>query len=157
LRQGILYLKIYKSMKISVQILSSLLTIVSLSILTTSSSAQQISDKDLKKNTAPLANSLSYITQLQPVTYEYNQDAFKQLHLPGGKQFGFITDDVKRVYPAAISKQNSWVTMGKNNQRAITTSQVDLEKLVPLLVGAIKEQQAEIEALKLEMQLLRTK
>jgi peptidoglycan hydrolase CwlO-like protein len=144
-------------MKISVQILSSLLTIISIVTLSTSASAQQISDKDLKKNTTPVANSLSYITQLQPVTYEYNQDAFKHLHLPGGKQFGFITDDVKRVFPAAISKQNSWITVGKNNQRAVTTTQVDLEKLVPLLVGAIKEQQAEIEALKLELQQLRAK
>ena len=144
-------------MKISVQILSSLLIIVSILTVSTSANAQQISDKNLKKNTAPVTNSLSYITQLQPVTYEYNQDAFKQLHLPSGKQFGFITDDVKQVFPSAISKQNSWVAMGKNNQRAITTSQVDLEKLVPLLVGAVKEQQAEIEALRLEVQQLRAK
>lgn len=144
-------------MKIGVQILSSLLIIVSILTLSTSASAQQISDKDLKKNTVPVTNSLSYITQLQPVTYEYNQDAFKQLHLPGGKQFGFITDNVKQVYPAAISKQNNWFTVGKNNQRAVTTSQVDLEKLVPLLVGAVKEQQAELEALKLEVQQLRAK
>jgi hypothetical protein len=144
-------------MKIGVQILSSLLTITSILTLTTSTSAQQISDKDLKKNTAPVANSLSYITQLQPVTYEYNQNAFKQLNLPGGKQFGFITDDVKQIFPAAISKQNSWFTVGKNNQRAVTTLQVDFEKLVPLLVGAVKEQQAEIEALKLEVQKLKAK
>jgi peptidoglycan hydrolase CwlO-like protein len=144
-------------MKIGVQILSSLLTIISIVTLSTSAGAQQISDKDLKKNTAPVVNSLSYITQLQPITYEYNQDTFKHLHLPGGKQFGFITDDVKRLFPAAISKQNSWITVGKNNQRAVTTTQVDLEKLVPLLVGAVKEQQAEIEALKLELQQLRTK
>jgi hypothetical protein len=144
-------------MKIGVQILSSLLIIVSILTVSTSASAQQISDKDLKKNTVPVTNSLSYITQLQPVTYEYNQDAFKQLHLPGGKQFGFITDNVKQVYPAAIGKQNNWFTVGKNNQRAVTISQVDLEKLVPLLVGAVKEQQAEIEALKLEVQQLRAK
>ena len=144
-------------MKISVQILSSVLTIGSLLTLTTLASAQQISDKDLKKNTAPVANSLGYVKQLQPVTYEYNQDAYKQLNLPGGKQFGFITDDVKQVFPAAISEQNNWVTAGKNNQRAVTTSQVDLEKLVPLLVGAVKEQQAEIEALKLEVQKLKAK
>ena len=144
-------------MKISGQILSSVLTIGSILMLTTSASAQQISDKDLKKNTTPVANSLSYIKQLQPVTYEYNQDTFKQLHLPGGKQFGFITDDVKQVVPAAISKHNNWFTAGKNNQRAVTTSQVDLEKLVPLLVGAVKEQQAEIETLKLEVQKLKAK
>jgi hypothetical protein len=142
-------------MKLSVQILSSLLIIISIITLTTSVSAQQISDKDLKKNTTPVTNSLNYIRQLQPVTYQYNQDAFKQLNLPSGTQFGFITDDVKQVFPAAISKHSNWFTAGKNNQRAVTTSQVDLEKLVPLLVGAVKEQQAEIEALKLEVQQLR--
>lgn len=142
-------------MKINVQILSSLLTIVSLSILTTSAIAQQISDKELKKNTAPAANSLSYIMQLQPVTYEYNQDAFKRLHLPAGTQFGFIAEDLKQVLPSAVSKHSNWFTAGKNNERALTTPQVDLEKLVPLLVGAVKEQQAEIEALKLELQQLK--
>jgi hypothetical protein len=144
-------------MKIRFQPLSAILTIASAITINTSASAQQISDQVLKKNAAPLTNSLSYITRLQPVSYEYNQEAFKQLNLPGGKQLGFITDNVQHVYPAAISNQNNWFTAGKNNQRAVTTSQVDLEKLVPLLVGAVKEQQAEIEALKLEVQRLKAR
>jgi hypothetical protein len=144
-------------MKIRFQIVSAFITIASVLTITASASAQQISDSDLKKNAAPVTNSISYITQLQPVTYEYNREAFKQLNLPGGKQFGFMSDNVQQVYPAAISMQNNWLTVGKNNQRAVTTLQVDLEKLVPLLVGAVKEQQAEIEALKQEVQKLRAK
>jgi hypothetical protein len=144
-------------MKTRFQIVSAFLTIASALTFTASASAQQINDRDLKKNATPVTNSLSYITRLQPVSYEYNREAFKQLNLPGGKQLGFISDNVQQVYPAAIRKQNNWFMAGKNNQRAVTTSQVDLEQLVPLLVGAVKEQQAEIEALKLEVQKLKAR
>jgi hypothetical protein len=142
-------------MKIRVQILSSLLTIISVLTINAAASAQQINDSDLKKNTAPVSNSLSYITRLQPVTYEYNQQDFKQLNLPAGPQIGFTAENVLQVYPAALSSRNSWYTAGKNQQRAITTSQVDADKLVPLLVGAIKEQQEQIEQLKREVQQLK--
>jgi peptidoglycan hydrolase CwlO-like protein len=142
-------------MKIRVQIILSIATLVSLVTLGSSASAQQLTDKELKTNTAPVTNSLSYITQLQPVSYEFNKKGNKQLNLPSGKQFGFIADELKQVYPAAITTQNHWYTVGKNNQRAMATTDVDLEKLVPLLVGAVKEQQAEIEKLKTEIQQLK--
>lgn len=142
-------------MKIRVQILSSLLTIISVLTINASSTAQQISDSKLKKNKAPVSNSLSYITRLQPVTYEYNRQDFKQLNLPAGPQIGFTAENVLQVYPSALSSRNSWYSAGKNQQRAITTSQIDADKLVPLLVGAIKEQQEQIEQLKREVQQLK--
>ena len=142
-------------MKFRVQILSALLTVTSVLTIQAAASAQQISDSKLKKNTTPVSNSLSYITRLQPVTYEYNQQDFKQLNLPAGTQIGFTADNVQQVYPAALSSRNSWYSTGKNQQRAITTSQIDADKLVPLLVGAIKEQQEQIDQLKREVQQLK--
>ena len=143
-------------MKFRVQILSSLLTVIAFLTINATATAQQINDSDLKKNTAPVSNSLSYITRLQPVTYEYNRQDFKQLNLPAGPQIGFTAENVMQVYPAALSSRNNWYTVGKNQQRAITTSQVDADKLVPLLVGAIKEQQEQIEQLKREVQQLKS-
>ena len=144
-------------MKNSVQIILSSITFIAVLFLGTVTHAQTISDKALKKNTAPVTNSVSYITQLQPVSYEFNQKDFKQLDLPSGTQFGFIAEDVKQIMPWAVSSQNNWFTAGKNSQRSVATPKVDLEKLVPVLVGAVKEQQAQIEALKLEVQRLKAK
>ncbi|WP_121246150.1 tail fiber domain-containing protein [Mucilaginibacter phyllosphaerae] len=140
-------------MKIRVQFLLSLSVI--LSALTFSASAQQVNDAQLKTNATPINNSLSYINRLQPVTYQYNHNDYKQLNLPTGLQVGFIANDAKQVAPWAITTSNNWYNAGKGSQRAVSTSEVDLQKLVPLLVGAVKEQQAEIEKLKQEVQQLK--
>jgi hypothetical protein len=139
--------------------MKSCVTIILSSILfatiSTATFAQKVSDSSIKTNTAPVANSLSYITQLRPVSYEYNRGEYKQLNLPAGKQFGFIANDAKLIVPSAVSNRHNWYTAGKGTQRTVTTSEVDLEKLVPLLVGAIKEQQAQIEQLKTEVNQLK--
>ncbi|MFD0795060.1 tail fiber domain-containing protein [Mucilaginibacter litoreus] len=119
--------------------------------------AQTLTHNDLKINTAPVINSLSYISQLTPVSYEYNRSDFKQLHLQSGKQFGFDIAKVKQVLPSVVTEKNSWYTVGKGNQKAVAMPEVDAGKLVPLLVGAIKEQQAQIEQLKAEVQQLKAK
>ncbi|MGY3214140.1 tail fiber domain-containing protein [Mucilaginibacter sp. HD30] len=122
---------------------------------TKAAQAQQLSDKEIKKNTTPVSNSLAALSRLEPVTYEFNRDQFKQLNLPGGTQYGFIADDLKQVLPSAVSTDAKWYTAGKNSQRAVTVSTVDLEKIVPLLVGAVKEQQAEIEKLRADIKALK--
>jgi hypothetical protein len=141
-------------MKLNVKFLASAITIFSLSVFT--ASAQQISEDKLKKNATPVNNSLTAVARLQPVTYEYNNSGdYKQLNLPTGTQYGFLASDTKDVAPWAITTRNTWYNAGKNNPRAISTAEVDLQKLVPLLVGAVKEQQAEIEKLKQELQSLK--
>ncbi len=122
---------------------------------TSSTQAQQISDKEIKKNTTPISNSLAAVTRLEPVTYEFNRDEFKQLNLPGGTHYGFTADNVKQVLPSAVTTDAKWYTAGKNSQRSVTVNSVDLEKIVPLLVGAVKEQQAEIGELRAEIQKLK--
>nr|WP_294796353.1 tail fiber domain-containing protein [uncultured Mucilaginibacter sp.] len=122
---------------------------------TSSAQAQQVSDKDIKKNTTPVSNSLAALSRLEPVTYEFNRDEFKQLNLPGGTHYGFNADNVKQVLPSAVTTDAKWYSAGKNAQRAVTINTVDLEKIVPLLVGAVKEQQAEIEKLRAEIQKLK--
>ena len=122
---------------------------------TSSAQAQQVSDKDIKKNTTPVSNSLAALSRLEPITYEFNRDEFKQLNLPGGTHYGFNADNVKQVLPSAVTTDAKWYSAGKNAQRAVTINTVDLEKIVPLLVGAVKEQQVEIEKLRAEIQKLK--
>lgn len=142
-------------MKISVKNILSVVALVAVSAFVNQAKAQQLTDKNLKQNVAPVANSLAVVNQLEPVSYQYNRDEFKKLNLPEGQQYGFATENIKQVLPAAIKNESYWYTAGKNDQRAITTSKADLEVIVPLLVGAIKDQQAQIEALKKELQSLK--
>lgn len=119
--------------------------------------AQTINEKELKINSAPVTNALNVVTQMDPVTFEFNNDKFKQLNLPKGKQYGFIAEDVKQFLPGVISTETKWLPAGKNSYRTVNTRNVDYEKLIPLLVGAIKEQQAEIEELKANLHQLKSK
>jgi hypothetical protein len=124
--------------------------ILSLGIVTafTKVNAQSVPDNGLIKNQAPVVNALDYINKLKPITYEFNRDKYSQANLPTGSQFGFVAEDVKNVLPGAVSTNNKWYSNGKNNPKAIETNTVDMQQLVPLLVGAIKDQQAEIQQLK---------
>jgi hypothetical protein len=100
---------------------------------------------------------MEYIAKLQPLSYEFDNSKYKQLNLPTGRYFGFIADDVKTVLPEIVNNDNKWITTGKNTQRTITTNNVDMQELVPILVGAIKDQQAQIDKLKLELETLKAK
>jgi hypothetical protein len=46
---------------------------------------------------------------------------------------------------------------GKNTYRTRKVKTVDMESLIPILVASVKEQQAEIEQLKKELQVLKSK
>jgi len=55
-----------------------------------------------------------------------------------------------------VVNQQKTYTAGKNSTKIATVPVVDYETLIPLLVGSIKEQQLQIEALKKEISLLRS-
>ncbi|MEN0054580.1 MAG: tail fiber domain-containing protein [Mucilaginibacter sp.] len=124
--------------------------ILSLSIMTVFNevNAQGNPDNGLIKNQVPVTNALDYINKLKPISYEFNRDKYNQANLPAGNQFGFDAQEVKNVLPGAVGTYNTWYNSGKNNPKAIETNTVDMQQLVPLLVGAIKDQHAEIQQLK---------
>ena len=107
------------------------------------------------ENSNPIDNSLSYVTRLQPITYEHNKVDAKAKELPTGLLYGFNAEELQKVLPGIVKTRYRMVPAGKNNFKTVATQEVDLESLVPLLVGSIKEQQKEIEALKAEMQSLK--
>lgn len=124
--------------------------------LVNSAMAQTVTDKELKKNTTPLNNTLSAISQLEPVTYEYNNgQEYKKLSLPAGRQYGLIAEDVQKVFPNLVKTTYKMVPAGKNNYKTITIKTIDYNSLIPLLIASVKEQQEEIETLKGELQKLK--
>jgi hypothetical protein len=77
--------------------------------------------------------------------------------LPGGKQYGFLAEDVQQVFPELIRYRNMNYATGKNSSRTAQVKTMDMESLIPILVASIKEQQAEIEKLKAELSELKQK
>ena len=92
------------------------------------------SDLTLKKNITPIASALSKVLQLNGVEFDFisgNYTGYLGVH-----QIGLIAQDVSKVIPEVVSKNNDG-TLGLSYQH-----------LVPLLIEAMKEQQEQINDLK---------
>jgi hypothetical protein len=113
--------------------------------------SQHVPDQELKKNVMPVKNALSYIQQLEPKKFEYNTGKYSKLKLPAGQQYGFLAEDVQKVLPELVGTQSQSYMVGKNTYRNASYKNYDLESLIPILVGAIREQQEQIEELKRQL------
>lgn len=116
------------------------------------------SDKNLKNNIQTIPTALKKIMDLNGVTFEWKteselenivkqtgkKDPFK-MNLPVGLQYGVVAQDVEKVLPELV------------NTDADGLKSVDYVKIIPVLIEAIKEQQKQIELLKGEVELLKTK
>lgn len=85
------------------------------------------SDKRFKENVKPLKNSLEKINKLQGVSYEWNQKKFPKMAFEKGNQIGFIAQDVEKVFPEIVSKNEEGY------------KGVSYDRLTPVLVEAVKE------------------
>lgn len=115
-------------------------------------SAQQINEKELKVNVQTISKPFAVLNSLEPVTFNYNTDKYKAFELPKAKQFGFTAE---KASPEVIQKQSKIYKTGKNVTKAMKYDEVNNESLIPILVAAIKEQQAEIATLRKELDSLK--
>ena len=98
-----------------------------------------ISDERFKENIIPIDNSLGKVLQLRGVEFDW-KDEYKDR----GHDVGFIAQEVEKV-----EGLNSLVTEGFNlRTKKEDVKVVSYEKVVPILVEAIKEQQKQIDDLK---------
>ena len=108
-----------------------------ISTSTTSTSYNETSDYRLKENVIDLTGALDRVEQLQPKRFNFISDAETTVD-------GFIAHEVQSVIPEAVTGEKDAVDDEGNPQY----QGIDKSKIVPLLVGAIKELKAEIETLK---------
>ena len=106
-------------------------------------------------NVQPVNNALAMVTKLEPVTFNYDKPWVEKLKLPSTSQYGFVGTDAKTAVPSVIAVEAKQYPAGKNAFNAATLTKVDYERLLPLLVASIKEQQAQIEELKRELRALK--
>lgn len=128
-----------------------------LSACAITASAQKINEQELKVNVGKISNSTQQLKNLEPVTFKYDVDKYKHLKLPAGEQYGFLASNVQPEFPAMVYEASKMYESGKNNSKVAKYNEVQTENLIPVLVAAIKEQQAEIELLKQEVKLLKAK
>ena len=111
-------------------------TVGSISITAVATAYNIASDYRLKQSVQPLAGGLARVNSLKPSTYKWNLD--------GSAGEGFIAHELAEVVPFAVSGQKDAV----NEDGSIKIQGVDLSKIVPILVAAIQELTAEVNALK---------
>jgi len=94
------------------------------------------SDDRLKTNTNKIDNALDKVASLEGFSFDWN-DAAKEVGITGEEQVGLSAQSLEKVLPQVV--------------KALPDSDykmVDYQKIVPLLVEAIKELKSEIEELK---------
>ena len=97
------------------------------------------SDERLKENVKPLNNALDKIKKINGVEFDWidgKDEHGNSVHSNAGHDVGVIAQEVEEVLPEVVHTRD-------NGYKA-----VKYEKIVPLLIQAIKEQQQQIEELK---------
>jgi hypothetical protein len=113
------------------------------------------SDERLKENITTISSALSKLLTLRGVTFNSNEIAEQYGYTDKKEQVGVIAQDVEKVLPQVVvpapfdiaqdEDGNEYSKSGENYKT------VHYDKLVPLLIEAIKELKGEIEELKLKI------
>ena len=111
------------------------------------------SDERLKTKTGSIKNALEKVQSLEGFTYVENELAKSVGYSNDEQQVGVSAQQVQSVLPEAVSlapfdyetNEETGEITSKSGEEYLT---VDYSRLVPLLIEAIKEQQAQIQELK---------
>lgn len=113
------------------------------------------SDLMLKKNIRSLDGGLNKVMAMKPKVYEMKTDEYKEfLSLPSGDRFGLIAQELETVIPNLVHANTAPARLTPEERKnhvkkaGLKFKSVDYMGLIPVLIQAIQEQQAEIEALK---------
>ena len=130
------------------------------------------SDESLKQNITPISNALEVIGRIKPRQYQYRDKPSHGLKA-GRLQFGFLAQDLEEVLPSlvhAIKHPGEMLDEGEeegpNSSEApthpankfgpdSTHKGIDYQGVIAILVQGMQEQQAQIEALKKEVEELK--
>jgi hypothetical protein len=92
------------------------------------------SDERLKENIQPIQNALTKVEAISGNTYDW-KEGFEEIHSHTGHDLGVIAQEIEKVLPEVVINR-------ENGYKA-----VDYEKIVPLLIEAIKELSAKVKEL----------
>jgi len=104
----------------------------------TANSVAGTSDARYKINIKPVTNALEKVKALRGVYFNWNKIVFPEKDFGDQTELGFIAQEVEKIIPEVVIKE-------KNNEEFRA---VKYDKIVALLVEAIKDQQVQIDQLK---------
>ncbi|NNE26772.1 MAG: tail fiber domain-containing protein [Saprospiraceae bacterium] len=96
------------------------------------------SDERIKENIQSISQALDVIKNLDGRQYTYKQDAYSELNLPGGQQYGLVAQEVEGVVGNLVKENFMQATDENGND--ITLKGIKYQQLIPFLINAIKEQ-----------------
>ena len=99
------------------------------------------SDQRLKTDVKPTTDNLEKILKLEPIEYRW-KDGGRE----GKKEIGLIAQEVEKIVPEVV-RENKRLS----DDDETLYKQVDYEHLVSTLIGAVQEQQKQIDDLKSEL------
>ena len=106
------------------------------------------SDSRLKTNIQPIQNALDKVDLLTGMTFTQNEFAETFGYKDYTRQVGVFAQDVQQVQPEAVKPAPFDIDENNESKTGENYLTVQYEKLVPLLIEAIKELRAEVKALK---------
>ena len=98
------------------------------------------SDQRLKANVTPIISGLSKVSNLTGVEFDWNKDSYAHLQ---GHDIGVIAQNIESVVPEAVSTR-------PDGYKAVR-----YDKIVPVLIEGMKEQQIQIQNLQTEVDSLK--
>ncbi len=98
--------------------------------------AHTSSDERFKDHVQNLENTLEIVNNLRPVSFEWNETAKKHNSRNTGSDIGLIAQETEEFLPEVVHEMYD------------KYKGIDYAKIVPILIGAIQEQQAQINHLK---------
>ena len=104
-----------------------------------------VSDSRLKDNIITLGGALDKIKSLRGVSYTWNSGKRKNTN-----DIGLIAQEVEKILPEVITEKKMPLMEGVDPDTDYKT--VNYEKIVPVLIEAIKEQQEQIDKLKKQIE-----
>ena len=115
------------------------------------------SDRRLKENVQVIDNAVTKVLSLNGITYSPNDLAASYGYDKNVKLVGLFADEVEAVLPEATRPAPFDQDESGNSKSGENYKTIQYEKLVPLLIEAIKEQQKSIDLLKDELYQLKNR
>ena len=100
------------------------------------SAYNNLSDKRFKKNIKPLSDSLNKVLKLNGISFDWNKEFDESINLDELNHIGLLAQEVEKIIPQSVFTAND-----KNKTKSVAYSD-----LVPVLIEAIKELNAKLEA-----------
>ena len=108
-------------------------------------SSTSVSDIRLKDNIIPIGGALDKIKSLRGVSYTWNAGKKK-----GKQDIGLIAQEVEEVIPEIVKDKKMPLMDGAEPDETYKT--IDYEKIIAVLVEAVKDQQTQIDDLKKQIE-----